>query len=164
MRKFILLCFAVMLVQSCVTIDVNKDPYYQKYNNQSYEKSSISGLSISNMRMNKNAKIATSKQYVGRNELKIKFVNSSGGFYYVITVKEPMKVRFELSVKNSSSAIEASIVDKDKKEFFSLKSNGNRHNNRIEIIDFDKAGDYYLKFNSEENYRGKINILLNRIE
>jgi len=53
MRKFILLCFAVMLVQSCVTIDVNKDPYYQKYNNQSYEKSSISGLSISNMRMKK---------------------------------------------------------------------------------------------------------------
>ncbi len=154
----------MILTQSCVTIDVNKDPYYQKYNNQSYEKSSISGLSISNMKLNKNTKISTTKQYVGRNEMQIKVVNASGGFYYVMTIKEPMKLRFELSMKNGQSAIEASIIDKDKNEFFSLKSNGNRHNNRIEIIDFDKAGDYYLKFNSEENYRGKINILLNRVD
>lgn len=164
MKKFILLCFAVMLAQSCVTIDINKDPYKQKYNNQSYEDSTISGLSISNMRMNKNSKIATSKQYVGRNEMQIKVVNSSGGFYYIITIKEPMKIRFELKMKNEKSAIDAIIQDKSGNKFFSLKSDGTRLNNKIEIINFEEAGEYFLRFNSERNYKGKIDINLIRVD
>lgn len=164
MKKFILLCFVVLLAQSCMTIDVNKDPYKQKYNNQSYEDSTISGLSISNMRMNENAKIATTRQYVGKNEMRIKVVNSSGGFYYIITVKEPMKIRFELTMKNDKSAIEVVIKDKEENKYFSLKSNGNRVNSKAEIIDFEKSGKYFLKFNSEQNYRGKIDIKLKRIE
>ncbi|MBY0066620.1 MULTISPECIES: hypothetical protein [Empedobacter] len=151
MRKFILLCFAVMLVQSCVTISTvsNVSTNASRY------------LSIDGIYKTEGTTYSATKVIRrNNNQIVLDFTQMQGEVYYFLKTNQDIELELDYEVKQKNGLMDFSIVDYTGKELTQIGSASKGKMNKKESIHLESYKSYRINFKGDD-FKGKVSVQLN---
>lgn len=152
MKKFILLCFAVMLAQSCITISTVSDIS----NNNASKYLSIEGIHKTEGTTYSATKIIRRNN----NQIVLDFTKLQGDVYYFLKTNQDIELEVEYEIKQKNGLLDFTIVDQTGKELTQIGSVSKGRMSKKESIRLESYKRYKINFNGDE-FKGKVTVLLN---
>lgn len=151
MKKFILLCFAVILAQSCITISTVSDI---STNASKY-------LSIEGIHKKEGTTYSATKIIRrNNNQIVLDFTKLQGDVYYFLKTNQDIELEVEYEVKQKNGLLDFTIVDQIGNELIQIGSASKGKMSKKESVHLESYKSYKINFNGDE-FKGKVTVLLN---
>lgn len=139
MKKFILLCFAVMLTQSCITISTVSDIS----TNNASKYLSIDGI----YKTEGTTYSATKIIRRNNNQIVLDFSKLQGEVYYFLKTNQDIEFEVEYEVKQKNGLLDFTITDQIGNELIQIGSVSKGKTSKKESVHLESYKSYKINFN-----------------